>query len=678
MLIASVSLADAETEGVSVCTTSLLAVLDRLDAKGTNIIYSHKLVKPWMQIPKLSAPANIKALRKLLKLYGLTTAAGPNKSLLIVRDAQADKVDTLIVGRVVIDDSGQAVRGGRVSIDGDDRRWPINKEGCFLLPGIPVGEYTLSILADETYKNNRQAIVIESNGYQQIDIRVQRAPFSPILTIDEQIVVGSYFKFADKPVGNAVEMDKEKIAQIVSPNRGVSTVVARLPGVASGGLLPTFNLRGGRVSEVRTAIDGVEMLNPYLVTGYAGGLFSSIDREVVDAVTLLTGAYSAEYGNAMSGILNVNTDIDVATDHKHKLGADFNSSYAKTQGSFAGDRGEYLFFGTAGDMGGYLSDFEEAKEPEYKEWFAKLNYYLDDYTQLSLSTIRDEDRSKFVTTVVTSSPLFEGEAESQYSWLKVTRHWFEYATSEFTLSHGMDSRFRLFSLNGEDSTLIEDEDLLAGTIGDPPYLVDYSNRSSYTSVQANTYIELAEDTVLKFGARWRDLEANYDYNASFFLIPLAIDDRPTRRDVLESVKVDRQGQDYNAYLSLQTKLQQRLLLEAGLRWDRQSYVTQGANDQFSPRLNLVYDLAANTRLNLGWGRFYQAQGIHELDLEHGQNDFHEAEMAELLCSRSRPADVRKFQLASGFLPKKLRSPCNALGNSAVFFCRLNAGSRYSN
>ncbi len=635
ILIASVSLAEPELEGASACTLSLLDVLHQLDSNGFNIIYSHKLVKPWMQVPSLSAPANIQALRKLLKLYGLTTAAGPKKSLLIVRDAQADTVDTLIVGRVVIDDSGQPVRGGRVSIDGQDRRWSINKEGCFLLPGITAGEYTLSILADETYKNNQQAIVIKSNGYQQIDVRVQRAPFSSVLMLDEQIIVGSHFSISDTPVGNAVAMDKEEIAQIVSASRGVSTVVAHLPGVVSGSLISTFNLRGGRVSEVRTVIDGVEMLNPYLVTDLSGGLFSSIDREVVDSVTLHSGAYGAEYGNAMSGILNVNTDIDEGAGSKYKLGRQlwgYESYYVKAKGSFASDKGEYLFFGTAGELGGYVGGFEEAEQPEFNEWFAKLNYYLDDYTKLSLSTIRDKDKSKFVTTVFTPSPLFEGEAESQYDWLKVTRNWSRYATSEFTLSHGMDNRFRLVSFDGADNTIFENELLVAGIIGDRPYPIDFSSRSSYTSIQANTYIELAENTLLKFGARWRDLEAIYDYNASFFFTPLAIDDRPTRRDVLESTKVDRQGKDYNMYLSLQAQLQQRWLLEAGLRWDAQTYVSQGENDQFSPRINLVYDIAPNTHLNLGWGRFYQAQGIHQLNIEQGQNDFHEAEVAEHLVA----------------------------------------------
>ena len=48
----------------------------------------------------------------------------------------------------------------------------------------------------------------------------------------------------------------------------------------------------------------------------------------------------------------------------------------------------------------------------------------------------------------------------------------------------------------------------------------------------------------------------------------------------------------------------------------------------SPRLNLIYALGPKTSLRTGWGRFYQTQGIHQLDVADGELTFHPAQLSE--------------------------------------------------
>ncbi len=88
-------------------------------------------------------------------------------------------------------------------------------------------------------------------------------------------------------------------------------------------------------------------------------------------------------------------------------------------------------------------------------------------------------------------------------------------------------------------------------------------------------------------------------------------------------------------------LTERLAAEFGLRWDEQTYGAD-ADDQWGPRLNLAWQLDGATRLRASWGRFQQFQGINELQVEDGVDQFFPAQRADhaiLGLERDLPADL---------------------------------------
>jgi len=64
-----------------------------------------------------------------------------------------------------------------------------------------------------------------------------------------------------------------------------------------------------------------------------------------------------------------------------------------------------------------------------------------------------------------------------------------------------------------------------------------------------------------------------------------------------------------------------------LRWDEQSYGVE-SDDQFGPRINLAWRLDERTRLLASWGRYQQFQGIEELPVEDGIEEFEPAQHAD--------------------------------------------------
>ena len=62
------------------------------------------------------------------------------------------------------------------------------------------------------------------------------------------------------------------------------------------------HLRGGRTGEVSYWIDGIAVTD-----AYDGNLATSINKNSIEEMQVISGAFNAEYGHAMSGIVNIIT-----------------------------------------------------------------------------------------------------------------------------------------------------------------------------------------------------------------------------------------------------------------------------------------------------------------------------------------------------------------------------------
>lgn len=81
------------------------------------------------------------------------------------------------------------------------------------------------------------------------------------------------------------------------PVSTMAEVLTLQPGTTSEG-----NVRGGRTDEVEFLIDGLPVQD---VIG--GGLGASLPKSSITGMTIVSGGFEAEYGNALSGVVNVVT-----------------------------------------------------------------------------------------------------------------------------------------------------------------------------------------------------------------------------------------------------------------------------------------------------------------------------------------------------------------------------------
>ena len=166
--------------------------------------------------------------------------------------------------------------------------------GNFVILNIPPGTY--SVRADAI-------------GFAPVlikNVRITTAQTTEInIKLDESVVEGQEVTvLAERPLvqkdltaSQRVTTAKEIADMPVETFLGVLSTHAGVNQSAGGAL----HVRGGRSNEVGYYIGGVSMSNPFFTNSLAVGL----SNKALEEMKLVSGAFNAEYGNAMSGIVNV-------------------------------------------------------------------------------------------------------------------------------------------------------------------------------------------------------------------------------------------------------------------------------------------------------------------------------------------------------------------------------------
>lgn len=154
-------------------------------------------------------------------------------------------------------------------------------------------------------------MIIDFIGYDKQEIRISnKQVFSIALsqktsTLNEvQITAGAFAASEEK---RAVMIDAVEVATTASSDGDIYGALATFPGAQTQGETGQIIVRGGESSETQTYIDGLLVSSPYsssLPDLPARGSFSPF---MFNGVMFSTGGYSAEYGQALSSVLALQT-----------------------------------------------------------------------------------------------------------------------------------------------------------------------------------------------------------------------------------------------------------------------------------------------------------------------------------------------------------------------------------
>lgn len=429
--------------------------------------------------------------------------------------------------------------------------------------------------------------------------------------LDTIVVTASRYALARDDVGASTLLVQDELRALPKLADDSLRAVHRLPGAASNGLSGLAHIRGGEENETQIVLDGLPLSEAFHLKNFFSPV-SVLDPEIVGAMDVYAGGFPVSYGDRMSAVIDVRSIVP-PVDGTRVIGASLYHTNGLVGGSFDESRGRWLVSGRRSNLSDVirLAD-SDLGEPKYLDSFAKLEYRFSDDTSGALHLLAVDDR----LSVNNSQQTEYSDVHDRSAWL--------WGTVEHRWSEQL-SGSALLSFTNVDS----DRD---GTVEDPGERSGYlHDHRSYTATNLKLELLQGDDELLfRYGLDLGVLNSHYAYASRLDIFagnPFA--DSPPSLTVREAI-LQPSGSQLGAFVSSRWRLTDRLTGEIGMRWDNQTWDRVDGGTQLSPRLNLRYDPTARTQLRASWGRFYQAQGINELQVEDGIDTFFPAQRVDHL------------------------------------------------
>ncbi len=209
--------------------------------------------------------------------------------VLLVTLAPADLLagTTGNIAGTVLDQDGKPVLAATVTVVGTRLGAYVGAQGEFTIINVPPGTYDVQV-GRIGYKTTLvKDVGVSADNTTRLDVTLQEAAIQT-----EEVVVTA----KRPPVDVGLTSTKTTLSsrQIESlPVQELKDVVNLQAGVVDG------HFRGGRQDEVQYQVDGMSVNN-----AFNNASTVQVDRSLLQEVQVISGTFDAEYGQAMSGVVN--------------------------------------------------------------------------------------------------------------------------------------------------------------------------------------------------------------------------------------------------------------------------------------------------------------------------------------------------------------------------------------
>ena len=254
-----------------------------------------------------------------------------------------------------------------------------------LKPGI----YTLQI-SFVGYRTEKFRISAKK-GLSPLKIKL----YSTDILLQEVTVYASSSSNPNDGTISPLSLQSEKIREISSAMPDVLRSVQALPGIsANNEFSAEYNVRGGNKDENLVLVNGAQVYQPYHIKEAANASVGIFNVDLIKKVDLITGGFSARYGDKMSSVLNINYREGNRKNYKGSatLSLAYLDAYAEgplgNKGSFIiGARKSYLEYILS------LLNFEDVSsaKPSFYDIQGVLSYHFSPKNKLLFEFIHSGD-----------------------------------------------------------------------------------------------------------------------------------------------------------------------------------------------------------------------------------------------------------------------------------------------
>ncbi|MCD8260377.1 MAG: carboxypeptidase-like regulatory domain-containing protein [Bacteroides sp.] len=194
-----------------------------------------------------------------------------------------------------------------ILMDNPDTGTTTDEEGKFILPGVPVGRHTLqaSFMGYEPTIFREILVTSTKEVYLEIPLKESITELAEVYirpqinkekSLNTMALSGARMLSVEEASRYAGGMD--------DPARLASSFAGIAPSISNNGI----SVHGNAPHLLQWKMEDVEIPNPNHFADIAtlgGGILSSLSRHVLGNFDFFTGAFPAEYGNAVSGVFDM-------------------------------------------------------------------------------------------------------------------------------------------------------------------------------------------------------------------------------------------------------------------------------------------------------------------------------------------------------------------------------------
>lgn len=461
---------------------------------------------------------------------------------------------TTISGNVT-DVKDTPIEGANVYLEGSYDGGTTDTSGRFSFETDEMGSQTLvvSFLSFEAFKKQME---VKAMTGLQITLR------EDVNTLDAVILSAGIFEAGDhSKISVLNSLDVVTTASALGDFVGALQTLPGTSTVAEDGRL---FVRGGEADETQIFIDGIRVFTPYTPTTNNTPTRGRYSPFLFDGITFSTGGYSAEYGQALSSVLLLNT-IDEVDQNKTEIGImtlggglGNTRKWAKSSLSV---NASYInlapYIALFPDRNDWRKPFQSASgEVVYRRHFDKGLLKLYSAFETSNFELIQEDinHSEGVHYKLKDNNLyFNGTYHGM-----LTDVWSIFGGLSYT--HGQT-----------------DVDVLDSAIGD--------TENSY-HLKFKLKRRFSNRFRLNFGAEYFSTHFNEDY----------------RDDLIAATRYGFTNDIVAGFAEADVVFSKNLALKAGVRAD---YSQLFKSTEMAPRLSLAYKTSKRSQVSLAYGNFYQ-------------------------------------------------------------------------
>jgi len=206
-----------------------------------------------------------------------------------------------VIGHIMTAETNEALVGANVVIVGTRYGAAADLNGDFMILNLPAGIYEM------------QAMMIGYTPVVIYNIEVAHGLTTRLdITLSLVALEGKEVTiYATKPL---IQKDITYTSHFINaeqieslPVDDYKGVLAMNPGFTRDA--KGFHLRGGRAGEVKFQVDGVTLQEPNYGTAYSGISALALNNRSLSEVAIQSGGFNAEYGNALSGVVEILTKV---------------------------------------------------------------------------------------------------------------------------------------------------------------------------------------------------------------------------------------------------------------------------------------------------------------------------------------------------------------------------------